>query len=183
MNYTELAHMPEKAVLIYKIENTHGHAYVGSTVTPARRWASHQKMLRSGKHTSFVLQRSWDKHGEAEHKFEGLFVCPESQRFFYEHRAIAALGKFNLLKTPGQPPAGAMQGKKHTSQALANLSRAASARWAKEWALKYEPLCQKAWELVVQGTPKYKACKAVGVSHSTFWRWISLTGRKEAWNK
>lgn len=175
--------MPDGAVLIYRIKNPRGHSYVGSTTEPKRRWASHRKMLGAGKHTSFVLQKSWDKHGDQGHKFLPMFVCPKDMRFFYEHRAISTFGAFNLLKTPGQPPAGAMQGKKHSLQALENLSRAATKRWAKEWETKYAPLCEKAWELVQAGTPKYKACKEIGISHATFWRWIAQNGHKEAWNK
>ncbi len=183
MTYTELVAMPKGSVLIYKIENQNGHAYIGSTIEPKRRWAAHKKLLTSAKHTSFVLQKSWDKHGEQNHKFLPLFVCSSEMRFFYEHLAISAFGVFNLLKTPGQPPAGSMKGKKHKPESIKKFSNSATLRWEKEREIKYTPLCEKAWELVLKGTPKYKACKEVGISHSSFWLWISKNGHKEVWNK
>lgn len=44
--------------------------YVGSAKSFTRRWKRHLKDLRSGKHSSIKLQRSYDKHGETCFVFE-----------------------------------------------------------------------------------------------------------------
>ena len=180
MNYAALAVMPEGAALIYKIENVdNGSMYIGSTVEPKRRWRNHLQLLVKGTHTSFVLQRAWNKYGESKFIFSALFVCPRNMRYFYESRAIKALGVYNLLKDAGAPSPGGMLGKKHTDAGRKNLSDAATKRWAKKRKDTYDPLCEEAWKLVVSGLPRYKACKQVGVSHDTFWKWLGLNGKKE----
>ena len=184
MNYIELPRMPSDTALIYKISSVDStHAYIGSTIEPQRRWTAHKKLLRNGIHTSFVLQRAWDKHGEKSFTCIPLLVCAKNERFFYENRAIQALGSYNLIKTAGQPPAGAMLGLKHTKEGIANLKVGATKRWAAERLAKYDPLCELAWKLVESGMPKYKACKSVKVSHTTFWKWIAKNELKEWWNR
>lgn len=176
--------MPEKTTLIYKISaGESAHAYIGSTVEPARRWKNHKRLLKAGKHTSFLLQRAWNKYGADAFKYEAMLICNDRDRFFYEATLIKTFGEYNLIKSAGMPSAGAMAGLKHTEEGIKNLQAGAKARWAKQRAEKYDPLCEAAWELVKQGLPKYKACKAVGISHSTFWLWISKHGHKEWWNK
>lgn len=58
---------------IYKIENVvNNKVYVGSSVNIGKRWLGHKNSLRHRKHHSSILQRSWDKYGEASFKFEIL---------------------------------------------------------------------------------------------------------------
>jgi hypothetical protein len=184
MNYTQLQRMPDGLVLIYKIENINtGSAYIGSTVEPKRRWRCHRLLLRKSSHTSFILQRAWNKHGEDCFTFQQVAVCSPEDRNSVETEIISKFGVYNYCDKAGVPPSGAMFGKKHSSDGLRNLRDAALMRWEREYNEKYKPLCEAAWELVCTGVPKYKACKAVGLSHSTFWKWISVTGNKEAWNR
>ena len=163
--------MPVNQALIYRIKNTvSGHSYVGSTVAPQIRFNAHKTLLKKGRHTSFVLQRAWDKHGEHNFVFEPILVCSVKDRFFYETRAIAT-AKYNLFKGAGHPPAGSFSGHKHSEKGRKNLSIGAKIRWARD-KQHYAELCQKAWGYVQNNTPRIRACKLVGISHSTFWRWI-----------
>ncbi len=51
---------------VYKIVNTTNKKfYLGSSVSIKGRWYKHKSRLRVGKHENILLQRSWDKHGEA----------------------------------------------------------------------------------------------------------------------
>lgn len=176
--------MPNGLVLIYKIENINtGSAYIGSTVEPKRRWRCHRLLLKNSSHTSLILQRAWDKHGEDSFTFQQVSVCSTMDRNSVETDMISKIGVYNYNPKAGVPPVNAMLGKKHSEEGLKNLKDAALRRWEKEYNAKYKPLCEAAWALVCSGVPKYKACKAVGLSHSTFWKWISVTGNKEAWNR
>ena len=180
--------MPDNQALIYRIVNTvSGHSYVGSTVAPFNRLNAHKALLKKGCHTSFVLQRAWDKHGESNFAFEPMLICSVKNRFFYELRAIN-FAKYNVFKGAGQPPAGSFLGLKHTETGRKNLSAGATKRWERDKQL-YAQLCKKAWALVQNGVNRTFAAKTVGISHSTFWRWIKQNGlnvvseNKRAWSK
>jgi group I intron endonuclease len=180
--------MPDNQALIYCIKNTvSGHSYVGSTVAPLNRINAHKLLLKKGTHTSFVLQRAWDKHGEDKFVFEPLLVCNVKDRFFYESTAIK-FAQYNVFKGAGHPPAGSFLGLKHSETGRKNLSVGAAKRWERDKQL-YAQLCGKAWALVQNGMNRTFAAKTVGVSHSTFWRWIKQNGlnvvdeSKRAWSK
>jgi group I intron endonuclease len=49
-----------------------GRAYVGSTVNPKERHATHLRMLKRGKHHCQHLQRAWDKYGPSEFEFKQI---------------------------------------------------------------------------------------------------------------
>ena len=56
---------------IYLIRNKlNGRVYVGAASIFGDRWRNHRRLLRSGKHHAFRLQRSWNKHGETSFVFE-----------------------------------------------------------------------------------------------------------------
>lgn len=58
---------------IYKIVNiVTNKAYVGSGAIIKGRWSHHRHGLRKGNHGNAYLQRSWNKHGEENFKFEIL---------------------------------------------------------------------------------------------------------------
>ena len=180
--------MPVNQALIYRIKNTvSGHSYVGSTVAPRNRLNAHKALLKKRCPTSFVLQRAWDKHGEHNFVFEPILVCNVKDRFFYETRAIAQ-AEYNLLKGAGQPPAGSFLGLNHSENGRKNLSAGAKRRWARDKE-RYIQLCQTAWQQVQNGVSRIDACKFVGISHSTFWRWIKINNLnvipegKRAWAK
>ena len=165
--------------MIYAITSGSGNMYVGSTIEPKRRFSNHMKLLRDGKHTSFLLQRAYDKHGESGLEYKTLFVCSKNDRFFYEAKAIEKLGAYNLIKDAGQPPAGSFLGLKHSESGLQNLKAGALNRWAKHRETVTDPLCEKAWKLVESGVYRSVACKEIGVSHSIFWNWIAKNNLKK----
>lgn len=50
---------------VYFIRNTLSNkVYVGSSINILRRWTTHKRELKAGRHHSILLQRSFDKHGE-----------------------------------------------------------------------------------------------------------------------
>jgi hypothetical protein len=55
--------------------------------------------LRRGKHHSFILQKAWDKYGEASFDFKLLVICPKDQRIDYETR-LMSMQTYNILRTP-----------------------------------------------------------------------------------
>jgi len=59
---------------IYKIENlVNGKLYIGATTRSfMERWSKHKSDLKKQRHGNIHLQRSWDKHGETNFKFEIL---------------------------------------------------------------------------------------------------------------
>lgn len=92
MNYADAGY-------VYAIQNTvNGGMYIGSTTAFKSRWHTHKSALRRGVHHSFVLQRAWDKHGEASFVFKLLVVCPKNQRIDYENR-LMSLQRYNVLRT------------------------------------------------------------------------------------
>jgi hypothetical protein len=54
--------------------------------------------LRRGKHHSFILQKAWDKYGEASFNFRLLVVCKKTQRIEYEN-LLMPLQSYNVLRT------------------------------------------------------------------------------------
>lgn len=79
--------------VIYKIRNiVNGHYYIGSTVDSRKRFWSHRKDLRTGKHVCVHLQRAWNKYGEDCFKFEIVeqldskeSLFPAEQKWLDEH--------------------------------------------------------------------------------------------------
>lgn len=179
MNYKNMTRMPEGSAMIYAITSGSGNMYIGSTIEPKRRLQNHKKLLRDGKHTSFLLQRAYDKHGEDSIQYKTLIVCSTKDRFFYEAQMIEKLGSYNLIKDAGQPPAGSFLGLKHTAKGIENLKAAALRRWEKHREEVTNPLCEKAWKLVESGMYRSIACKEVGVSHTIFWNWIAKNNLKK----
>ena len=85
---------------VYAIENTqNGGMYIGSTVDYKGRWHTHRSTLRNKRHHSFVLQRAWDKYGEAAFRFRLLLICSKEHRIMYE-TALMPLQRYNVLRTP-----------------------------------------------------------------------------------
>ena len=105
---------------IYAIRNRkNGHAYIGSTVNYKSRWHTHKSQLRRGVHHSFVLQKAWDKHGEAEFAFELLLFCPKELRVMYEAR-LMPLQTYNVMRTPKE--SSVRGGWKHSAAFKAKMS-------------------------------------------------------------
>lgn len=107
---------------VYAITNTvNGHKYIGSTTNYVARWNTHRSALRRSKHHSFILQKAWDKHGEAAFEFSVLLVCSKEQRLFYETLAMK-LQNYNVLRTPRE---SALRAKLvHSAETKAKMSAA-----------------------------------------------------------
>jgi group I intron endonuclease len=113
MNYLDAGY-------VYAIRNTvNNRAYIGSTSSYKSRWHTHRSTLRRGVHHSFILQKAWDKYGEAAFSFELLLVCPKAQRTEYETR-LMALESYNVLRTPKE--VGVRGGWKHSEEFKAKMS-------------------------------------------------------------
>lgn len=70
--------MAKKVPGIYRIKNlTNGKVYIGSAAHIPRRLWVHGWMLRRGKHHNVVLQRSWDRDGEAAFAFEAVEIVED----------------------------------------------------------------------------------------------------------
>lgn len=113
MTYTDAGY-------VYAIRNTvNNRAYIGSTSNYKSRWHTHRSALRRGVHHSFILQKAWNKYGEAAFSFEMLVVCPKDQRLEYETR-LMALESYNVLRTPKE--SGVRGGWKHSDEFRAKMS-------------------------------------------------------------
>lgn len=89
----------ENAGYVYAIRNVvNGGMYIGSTTAYKSRWHAHKSLLRKGRHHSFVLQKAWDKHGEAAFEFVLLLVCPRDQRVEFENR-LMPMQRYNIQRT------------------------------------------------------------------------------------
>ncbi len=54
--------------------------YVGSSKRLTRRFSEHVSDLKMGIHSSYLLQRSWNKYGPDQFMFGVLEYCPETDR-------------------------------------------------------------------------------------------------------
>lgn len=90
---------------VYEIVNTaNGKRYVGASVNMPKRWREHRCGLRHRRHHAMVLQRAWDKYGEASFIFRPLLVCARHMLSFYEQRAIDAIRpEYNASQSAWSP--------------------------------------------------------------------------------
>lgn len=89
---------------IYKITNLiNNKIYVGSTKFFNIRKTEHYSRLRLNSHCNIKLQRSFNKYGEQNFKFEILETCIESNLIFREQFYIDTLKpEFNICKIAGR---------------------------------------------------------------------------------
>ena len=125
---------------IYIIRNTlNGKVYVGSSKNFVHRFRAHKAALRSGKHHSKKLQRSWTKHGERAFSFEKVLVCSVENLLGYEQIVIdyyaACSTGYNIL-----PKAGSREGAEVSSETIAKLKVSQRMR-RKKYAWKGQQLC------------------------------------------
>ena len=114
-----------KIMAIYCIRNlNNGKLYVGSTKDLVQRWGLHHRQLRSGRHHSPHLQRSWDLYGESNFQFEILETVLDINNLVIREQFY-----FDLFK-PWEPDkgynctplAGSNQGRKLSPEACAKIS-------------------------------------------------------------
>jgi group I intron endonuclease len=99
--------------------------YVGSAVELRRRWDRHKSDLNAGRHHNRKLQRSWNKYGSDDFRFDVLEACDESVLIDREQFWLdATLPFFNVLRQ-----AYSMTGYKHSNEAKLKNSKAAKLMW------------------------------------------------------
>lgn len=82
---------------IYSITNIlSGKKYIGYSINIKRRWKCHKVDLRSNNHGNEHLQKSWNKYGEENFKFEILEECSESILPEREHYWATLLDVHNI---------------------------------------------------------------------------------------
>lgn len=67
-------------IAIYKIINLiNNKVYIGSSINLEIRLKNHKAKLRNNHHSNQYLQRSWDKYGENNFKFEIIEECKKEE--------------------------------------------------------------------------------------------------------
>lgn len=109
---------------VYRIRNLiNSKFYIGSTSWDfKKRWRTHRNQLLKNRHDNPHLQYSWNKHGEANFKFEVVELCDKSICFQREQHYIDTLHpQYNIL-----PNAGTVRGYKHTAASKALIGAASA---------------------------------------------------------
>lgn len=89
-----------KPGVIYRIEcSANGRVYVGSTTKtpPRQRWLEHLHRLRKGAHHSPLLQRAWDKYGDAAFSFAVVETVADGARLLMREQFHVDLNSTRLL--------------------------------------------------------------------------------------
>src|SRR5689334_1980502 len=110
---------------VYAIVNlVNGKRYVGSTVAGfITRKTDHWRSLKNGTHNNKHLQRSWDKHGEANFMFIILQKCPPSRCTSLETAYITKFDSANPDRGYNlSPTGGSLLGYIHTQEAKDKIS-------------------------------------------------------------
>ena len=108
---------------IYKITNTvNNKIYIGSALNFKQRFYVHKSSLKRNKHHSKYLQRSYNKYGIENFKFEVIAICPPEYLIKLEQWFLDNLKpEYNICKT-----AGSQLGVKHSLNTRLNRSIIAS---------------------------------------------------------
>lgn len=119
---------------VYRITNiTNRKVYVGSAKYIRIRLKGHLASLRKGVHENSYLQRSWNKYGEDNFKFEVVDLCESELLIEHEqnwldlHQAATRKNGYNI-----SPTAGSCAGVKHTKKSKKNMSVSQRKRWERE---------------------------------------------------
>ena len=116
---------------VYRVRNTlDGKMYVGSATSSFnRRWATHRRMLASGRHHSIHLQRAWNLHGplafvfEIVERTEPAHAVAQEQVFLSWWKAADPEYGYNICST-----AGNTLGRKSSAETRAKQSKAHALR-------------------------------------------------------
>jgi hypothetical protein len=113
MNRSEAYERLPNASGIYSIRcHANGKLYVGQSVNIRRRFFTHRSGLRKGKNGNPILQRCWDKYGEASFDFQVVELCPSevlTEREAYYIQKLGAsngVGGFNINAANDNPSLG-----------------------------------------------------------------------------
>lgn len=90
---------------IYSIMNTtNKYIYIGSSVNLKKREQVHFRQLKLNKHHSILLQRSYNKHGVDNFKFNVLEYCDKNLLLLREQYYIDTFNpRYNVCKIAGSP--------------------------------------------------------------------------------
>jgi group I intron endonuclease len=119
---------------IYRIVNVKNmKCYVGSSKNIEQRWKLHRDTLRTGKHHSKYLQRSYLKYGKSAFEFEVMMTCDPDYLLFYEQQFLDQWKpEYNTYVT-----AGSNRGAKFSDEARMKMSiRLKGKKKSKEHAAK-----------------------------------------------
>jgi group I intron endonuclease len=159
--------MRQKTSGVYAIIHTSGKRYIGSAIDIDKRFKEHRGALGRGKHHSVLLQRAWDKYGEAEFTFVTILECPPDLCLDYEQRCFNGFKpEYNICKT-----AGSRLGSKYTEEAKARLKELRKAAPRSEKQLQHLANLADA--------SRGKAGRAIGQDERDRIS-ASLTGRKQS---
>lgn len=125
---------------IYQITNLqNGKCYVGSAASFTKRWKEHVRQLSNGNHHSTVMQRAWNKYGEAAFEFKKLLVCAKADLIWYEQRAIDVLKPaYNICKV-----AGSVLGYRHTDEAKTAAAERARGNTNRRGRKELQEVCDR----------------------------------------
>ena len=126
-----------KNIGVYKITNIiNNKCYIGSSITLHERILKHKSLLLSGKHHSSKLQRSYNKYGIENFKYEILENCNKEETIGREQYWMDLYNpELNILKIAGsclgckRNPEGREKrrlirlGMKHTQEAKDKMSK------------------------------------------------------------
>lgn len=112
----------EKLSGVYIITNTtNGNRYIGSSVDIRRRWATHLRELRRGKHGNQILQRAWDKYGEDGFEFSIVLLCSENDTLLNEQEYLDSMHpEYNICISATASMLGRIMSEEHKH----NISKA-----------------------------------------------------------
>lgn len=105
---------------IYNIIN--GKMYIGESVDIYRRWREHAQDLKDGAHDNVHLQRSWDKYGECNFKFNIIEKCKEDDLLEREKYWIKFYDSFNNGYNQTEGGEGCL-GYKHNNEAKEKMKK------------------------------------------------------------
>lgn len=110
---------------IYQITNTVSQKrYIGSAVNINSRFNSHISKLNKNRHENNHIQKSYNKHGKENFKFEILAKCPKEYLLKMEQWFIDNIKpEYNICKVAGSP-----LGYRHTESSIKKMSDAGIGR-------------------------------------------------------
>lgn len=110
---------------VYSITNLkNGRVYVGSSISMCGRMLTHRRLLRRNKHGNQFLQNSWNKHGQANFKFDVIEECDPSEITTREQHWIDTLKAYDSEYGYNQARyvEQNMLGRKHSKTSRAKMS-------------------------------------------------------------
>jgi group I intron endonuclease len=94
---------------VYIIRNVvNGKVYVGSSIQIRKRWNEHRNQLRKHRHPNPILQKAWNRYGEAQFEFgileevaDVVLLCAHEQIWIERLKALAGQSGYNVAPHAG----------------------------------------------------------------------------------